>query len=145
MSAAANKRLVRQIFDELARGNTSALTAAMAEDCSWTFPGSWAWSGTWKPKQVVIDQLLGPLLAQFRDRYRSRAELILADEDRVVVQAQGQVTTKRGDAYHNTYCYIFRVADGELIEVVEHCDTALVERVLDPPTRGPRLPTGARS
>jgi uncharacterized protein len=31
------------------------------------------------------------------------------------------------------YCYLFRVRDGQLVEAVEHCDTALVERVLEPP------------
>ena len=105
----------------------------MADEFRWTFPGSWAWSGTWEPKQVVLDELLGPLFAQFADGYSSRSELVLADADRVVVQARGQVTTKGGEEYANTYCYIFRVADGKLAEVVEHCDTALVERVLELP------------
>src|SRR5436190_16334788 len=133
MDAAANKLLVKEIFDQLAQGNGRALSAAMADDFRWTFPGSWSWSGTWAPKQVVLDELLDPLFAQFADRYESHVDLILADEDRVVVQARGRVTTIRGDSYHNTYCYIFRVAGDRLIEVIEHCDTALVERVLDPP------------
>jgi uncharacterized protein len=37
-----------------------------------------------------------------------------------------------GQAYRQTYCFVFRVADGRITEVVEHCDTALVERVLTP-------------
>ena len=40
--------------------------------------------------------------------------------------------TKRGDAYNQTYCYVFRVREGRIVEVVEHCDTALVDRVLEP-------------
>jgi len=141
VDAAANKQLVTEIFDELARGDGRALRDAMADDFRWTFPGSWSWSGTWAPKQVVLDGLLGPLFAQFGDRYECHADLILADEDRVVVQARGRVTTKRGDAYHNTYCYIFRLAGGRVTEVIEHCDTALVERVLDPISPAPLRPT----
>jgi ketosteroid isomerase-like protein len=132
MSATENAKLVQDIFDQLAKGNTRALSEAMAEDFRWVFPGAWSWSGTWEPRQVVLDELLGPLMAQF-DGYRSEASLVLADGDRVVVQARGRATTKRGDPYHQTYCYIFRVRDGRLTEVVEHCDTALVERVLEPP------------
>jgi len=130
---------VSEVFEQMARGNTRALADAMADDFRWIFPGSWSWAGTWGPKDVVLDQLLRPLLAQFSDRYRSRAELILADEDRVVVVARGRATTTRGDAYENTYCFIFRVVDGKLSEVIEHCDTALVERVLEPvgPSRTP--------
>src|SRR4051794_16520580 len=132
MSATENKKLLRDIFDQMAQGNTRAMSEAMADEFRWVFPGDWSWSGTWEPRQVVLDELLRPLMGQF-DNYRSEASLIIADDDRVVVQARGFATTKRGDLYPQTYCYIFRVRDGRLTEVVEHCDTALVERVLEPP------------
>jgi uncharacterized protein len=132
MGTAQNKKLVQDIFDQMAQGNTRALSDAMADDFRWVFPGNWSWAGSWGPKPVALDGLLRPLMAQFAD-YRSEAELVVADGDRVVVQARGYGTTKRGEPYHQTYCFIFRVADGRLTEVVEHCDTALVERVLDPP------------
>jgi uncharacterized protein len=133
VSADDNRRLVREVFDKLAAGNTAAMSDAMADECRWVFPGDWSWSGVWEPKRVVLDALLRPLMAQFEGGYRSEAELILADGDRVVVQARGSAVTKRGERYDQTYCYVFRVRDGRLTEVVEHCDTALVERVLDPP------------
>lgn len=133
MSTLKNKRLLQDIFKQMALGNTSALSKAMAEDFRWVFPGNWSWSGAWEPRRVVLDELLRPLMAQFTS-YRSEAEVILAEGDRVVVQARSFATTTRGDAYPQTYCFIFRVKDGRLTEVVEHCDTALVERVLDPPT-----------
>jgi uncharacterized protein len=140
MSATENKKLLREVFEELAAGNPRAMSDAMADDFRWVFPGDWSWSGVWQPKQVVLDRLLRPLMAQFEGRYRSEAELIVADGDRVVVQARGKATTKRGDVYNQTYCYVFRVRDGHLAEVVEHCDTALVERVLElpPPVRSRR-------
>lgn len=133
MSADANKKLLEGIFDEMAKGNTRAMSDAMADDFQWVFPGSWSWAGTWGPKDVVRKDLLQPLMAQFSE-YRNEADLILADGDRVVVQCHAQATTRRGDAYDQTYCFIFRVRDGKLTEVVEHCDTALVDRVLDPVT-----------
>ena len=136
MSESENKELLQGIFDEMARGNTIALSEAMADDFRWVFPGTWSWSGVWASKEVVVDVLLRPLMAQFAS-YRSEADLILADGDRVIVQAHSLATTKRGEAYNQTYCLIFRVADGRLTEVVEHCDTALVERVLDPPRQPP--------
>ncbi|NUS66210.1 MAG: hypothetical protein HOQ46_21490, partial [Saccharothrix sp.] len=40
-----------------------------------------------------------------------------------------QLVGHRGEA-------VFRVAGGRLTEVVEHCDTALVERVLERPAAG---------
>jgi ketosteroid isomerase-like protein len=133
MDTAQNKKLLKDIFDQMAQGNLRAMSEAMAEDFRWVFPGNWSWAGSWGPKSVAVGGLLRPLMAQFAGDYRSEADLILAEGDRVVVQARGYGTTKRGEPYHQTYCYIFRVADGHLTEVMEHCDTALVERVLDPP------------
>ncbi|MEV0297207.1 nuclear transport factor 2 family protein [Nocardia sp. NPDC050710] len=129
MDTAENKKLIQDVFEQMARGNTRAMAEAMHENCSWHFPGNWSWSGSWKSKDVVLEHLLRPLMAQF-STYRSTAELVLAEGDRVVVRARGSGTTTRGDAYPQTYCYIFRIGDGKITEVIEYCDTALVERVL---------------
>jgi uncharacterized protein len=129
--ATENQKLLESIFQQMAVGNVRAMSDAMADDFCWVFPGDWSWSRVWEPKRVVINELLRPLMAQF-ESYRSEADLIIAGGDRVVVQAHSTATTKRGDAYNQTYCYIFRVRDGQLVEVVEHCDTALIDRVLEP-------------
>jgi uncharacterized protein len=134
MGATQNKQLVQQVFDEMAAGNVRALSDAMADDFRWVFPGDWSWSGVWEPKAVVLRELLRPLMEQF-ESYRSEADLVVADGDRVVVEAHSDAVTKRGDGYRQTYCFIFSVRAGQLTEVVEHCDTALVERVLEPPPR----------
>src|SRR4051812_3731556 len=133
MSALSNKKLIWGIFAELGRGNTRAMADALADDVRWTFPGNWSWAGTWEPKSEVMNGLLLPLMKQFPGGYRSEADFVLAEGDRVVVQARGHATTARGEAYDQTYLYIFRIRDGRITEVVEHCDTALVERVLDQP------------
>ncbi|MFB7721472.1 nuclear transport factor 2 family protein [Nocardia sp. NPDC056100] len=134
MNTLENKEFIRGVFAQLAQGNTRALSEAMADDCRWTFPGNWSWAGTWEPKTQVLHGLLRPLMTQFADGYRMEADFVLADEDRVVVQARGYGTTTRGEAYPQTYCLILRMADGRITEIIEHCDTALVERVLDPIT-----------
>ncbi|MFI5537593.1 nuclear transport factor 2 family protein [Nocardia sp. NPDC051900] len=132
MTAIDNKRLLTEIFEQMSLGNTRALSDAMADDFRWVFPGDWSWSGTWQPKSAVLEGLLRPLMAQFAE-YRSAADMIVAADDRVVVQARAEAVTTRGETYNQTYCFIFRVAEGKLREVVEYCDTALVERVLTRP------------
>jgi ketosteroid isomerase-like protein len=134
MNAVENKKLMREIFDEMAKGNVRALGAALAEDVQWTFPGNWSWSGSWGPKSVALTGLLRPLMAQFND-YRCEADFMVAEADRVVVQARAHGTTTQGEAYPQTYCFIFRLVDGRISEIIEHCDTALVERVLQPLAR----------
>ncbi|OLF05772.1 hypothetical protein BLA60_35290 [Actinophytocola xinjiangensis] len=133
MSTEENREFVRGIFAQMAAGNGRALTDAMADDITWVARGDGAWSGTWRSKAEVVHGVLLPLLSQFADQYRSKLDRVLADGDHVVVESTGSATTHRGEFYEQTYCYIFRVADRRITEVVEYCDTALTERVLDPP------------
>jgi uncharacterized protein len=141
MSAADNKKLVAGVFEQLSTGNTNAFRDAMSDDFRWVLPGNWSWSGVWEPKRVVLEELTGPLMAQFAS-YRSEADEILADGDRVVVRARSRAATKRGHPYDQDYCFVFRVSGGKLTEVVEYCDSSLAERVLDPPARVPMRLTG---
>lgn len=43
---------------------------------------------------------------------------------------------KAGDPYQNSYCWIFRLVDGQVVELTEYADTALIDAVLQAPPRG---------
>lgn len=94
-------------------------------------------AGTWGPREVAQKTLLRPLMTQFAS-YRSEADSFIAEGDRVVVQARADAVTKAGERYDQTYCFVCTVRDGQLTEVVEHCNTALVERVLELPSQPPQ-------
>jgi len=84
----------------------------------------------------VREQVLEPLFAQFATTYRNRAERIIAEGDDVVVLCRGEVRTKTGKDYNNSYCYVIRMRDGQMIELREYFDSALVDAALEPPKRG---------
>src|SRR5882757_2584885 len=133
MTALENKALVKSIMEARARRDPEPFRAAMAEDFVWRIMGSSAWSGTYSGKTEVLERLSRPLYAQFTAPTRITATRILADEDYVVVQCHGDATTVSGERYANTYCFVIRIAAGQLCELTEYMDTALVERVLQPP------------
>lgn len=137
MSAAANKQLMQQIFEGLSRGDGAAFRDSLADDFCWTIMGSTKWSGVYRGKTAVFDQLLKPLFAQFADRYTSVAHRIIADDRHVVVECSGKVTTKSGKPYNNSYCWVCRIEDGRLRELTEYLDTELVATALDPPPGRP--------
>jgi len=130
VSAAANKQLMQAIFAELATGNGAPFRDALAEDVCWTLVGTTRWSRTYRGKPAVLDELLRPLFARFADRYTNTAHRFIAEDDLVVIECAGRVTTTEGKPYHNTYCWVCRLADGKIQELTEYLDTALLASVL---------------
>lgn len=130
---ASNKMYMQHIFAELAKGNRRPFAEAMADDFCWIITGSSSWARTYRGKAAVRTELLEPLFAQFAGEYSNSAQRFIAEEDYVVVQCRGNVTTKKGEAYNNSYCYVIRLAGGKMRELTEYMDTALTERVLVAP------------
>jgi ketosteroid isomerase-like protein len=133
MSETENKQLMEQIFAELSQGNSRPFVEHLAEDVRWRVMGTTPWSKTYEGKQSVLTDLLGELRTRLADRYRATAQLMIAEGDRVVVQARGQATTKRGDPYNNEYCFIYRLENGLIHEVTEYLDTELLTSALGDP------------
>jgi hypothetical protein len=130
MDPNANKQLMQHIFSELSQGNSAPLYENMADDFTWIVMGTTEWSGTYRGKQSVIDELISPLRSKLSDQYTNTASRFIADGDFVVVECQGLSTTKTGVLYNNNYCFVFRIIDGKLREVTEYMDTQLVATVL---------------
>lgn len=137
MSTAANKQLLQQIFAELSKGNGKPFIDSLADDFCWIMTGTTAWSRTYRGKEAVLSELFRPLFAKFADQYKSTATRIIAEDDVVVVECRGQVRTKTGIPYNNTYCYVCRLADGKLKELTEYFDTELVTAALGDPSLEP--------
>ncbi len=131
MSANENKRLLQNVFAELSKGNGQPFLEIMADDVRWTVTGTTKWSGTYSGKQAVITELLQPLAAQFETQYTNTAHRFIAEYDFVVVECRGNVTTKKGKPYNNTYCFVCRLADSKLKELTEYFDTELATAALD--------------
>ena len=128
-----NKQLMQEIFAEMAKGNGRPFVDAMADDFVWVMPGSGTWSGAWRDKQAVRQELLQPLFARFADTYTNEAQRFIAEGDHVVVQCRGKVTTKAGQPYNNHYCFVCRLSGGTLRELTEYMDTELAAQALGAP------------
>jgi ketosteroid isomerase-like protein len=121
------------IMAALAEGDGRPFAEGMAEDFVWHITGTTAWSGTFRGKSDVRERLLKSLFAQFATTYRNRAERILADGDFTVVECRGDVLTKTGHRYNNSYCYVVRWEGGLMRELTEYGDTALINQALEAP------------
>jgi len=128
--AIENKKLMQQIFAELSKGNSRPLTDSMADEFTWTVIGTTMWSRKFTGKKAVIEELLAPLRAKLTPPIIVTPQRFIADEDIVAVEARGKNTTKDAKSYNNTYCFVFRLSAGQLQEVTEYTDTALITSTL---------------
>jgi uncharacterized protein len=117
MSSSGNKQIVQHIFEELGNGNSAPLIESLAEDFRFTVMGTTKWSRLYDGKATVLTELFAPLRAKMAGPIRNRPIRILAE----------------GKAYNNAYCNVIRLEGGKLKELVEYCDTALVNAVLGDP------------
>lgn len=130
MSTTENKELMQRICSELAKGNSRPLIESLDGDFSWTVTGTTEWSKTYHGKQAVLTELLQPLSSLFANQYTNTAHRFIAEGDYVVVECRGNVTTKAGLPYNNTYCWVCRIGGGKLQELTEYCDTELITAAL---------------
>jgi len=126
MSTAENKRLMQEIFAELAKGNSDALVNALADDVAWHVTGTTKFSRIYRGKASLLNDLVLPLFSQFEDQYKNFGDRFIADGEYVAVECRGEATTKAGLPYNNKYCFIFRIENGKIKEVTEYMDTHLV-------------------
>ncbi len=130
MSAENNKKLMQEIFTKLAEGDGSMFVEHLADDVSMTVTGQYSWSRTFTGKESVLRDLYAYVGALLADKNRTRAFHFLADGDWVVVEAQGDMITKAGDAYQNHYCLLYRLENEMIVEMKEYQDSVLCELVL---------------
>jgi uncharacterized protein len=128
-----NRATMTSIMEAVSRGETRPFGEAMAEDFTWRITGTTAWSGTYSGRAEVQQRLLKNLREQWATRYKSTPSRILADGDYVVVETQGEVVTKTGKPYNNTYCLVIRMRDDKMVDLTEYFDTELVTSSLEPP------------
>jgi uncharacterized protein len=127
MGASENKELVRTIF---ASSNPTALLDAMADDVKFTLTGTTKYSGSFNSKQELVAKLFEPLFAALDENgIRLTPDNLIADGEFVVMQSRGKATGKNRLPYNNTYCHVFRVANGKICEITEYLDTELVTKV----------------
>jgi len=129
MTVETNKQLVRDAFEAMGRSDIGPMVDLMTDDFAWIIEGQSRFSRSYEGKEAVKRDLLAPLFEAFATPYRFTIDDIIAEGDRVVVRGRGEVTTKAGKDYNNSYCFVLGLEDGKLVELREYLDTALVERV----------------
>ena len=118
-----NKAIVARFFEIFSSGDVAALLDAMAEGSSW-----WV-SGRLEGMSGRYDKAtFGPLVEGAKAIYRNGTLRIspvsmIAEGDRVAVEAQGYAELADGRVYDPQYHFLVTLRDGKVFEVREYMDT----------------------
>ncbi|MAK63012.1 MAG: ketosteroid isomerase [Ponticaulis sp.] len=132
MSPAENKRLIQQAFTGIAQGDGRQFVELLHDDFTMTITGEYSWSQTFCGKASVMKDLWVYVAELCPGPRKTIPSLILADEDWVIVEGRGEMTTRAGDPYNNHYLLMYRFADGKIVEMKEYQDSAMCERICGP-------------
>ena len=141
-AAAANKKLVQQVYADSASRSGTTFADNLADDATWIVTGQYSWSHEFRGRDAIQNGLMGHFRSFFAVRPRTVAFNFIAEGDQVVVEARGDNVTKAGLRYDNQYCMVWRIENGRIKQIKEYCDSALVERVLGPFPEGRKLAAG---
>jgi uncharacterized protein len=128
MSSAENKKLVRDAFDAWSRGDGRTFFNLVADDVRWTVIGSTPISGTYNSKRE-FREVTRRLSERFTTVLKVTVRDVFADGDKVAIQFESHAQGKNGTAYDQTYCWVTRLEDGRVREVIAYLDTELVSKL----------------
>jgi ketosteroid isomerase-like protein len=127
MNSSDNKQAVENAYASMAAGDPAPYLDLLSDEVSITMFGDHRFARTFKGKTDIYNNLFGPIREVLDGTIRMNATNVVAESNTVVVEAQGEARTKDGRSYKNTYCFVFRLANGKITESREYIDTQLVK------------------
>ncbi len=134
----SNKAAVTKFFDALNRGDVDFIVDSYAPDGSVRTMGNTLISGTFSREQVELTA--GGIFDVFPEGLEFKALGMIAEGDKVAVEATSEGKHISGVTYSNEYHFLFEFRDGKLFSLKEYMDT---ERVTDVLCGGQRPPASS--
>jgi uncharacterized protein len=129
MSTVENKTLIQEAFTAWANGDGMAFFSLLADTAVWTVMGSCPISGTYIGRQRLVEDALVSQRGKLSGPPTPTLLNLIAEGDMVVIQWVGKGTTKAGQPYNNSYCYVVHMENGRVIRGTAYLDTELVRSI----------------
>lgn len=114
---ASNRALITRAFDAW-RDRTGSPFDILADHARWTIPGHSVVAGSYTPKDVFIERVITPFNARMNVPLAvTNVRRIFAEGDTVIAFFDGAGEARDGVRYENTYVWIMRLEDGEIVDV----------------------------
>jgi uncharacterized protein len=120
-----NREVVRRAFEAWQRAS-GAITDLFAPDMTWRIEGHSLASKEYRNRREFMDEVLEPFGARFAtgEPVRPiRIRSIHTDGDTVIVVWDGRGVANDGQPYENSYAWIMRLVDGEVVDGTDFYDS----------------------
>jgi ketosteroid isomerase-like protein len=124
----ANKAIVTQFFEAMNGGDVEFIVNAYAANGCLQTMGNTLISGTYSRDQIAASA--GGIFEVFPEGLKFTAQSMVAEGDRVAVEATSEGKHVSGQTYSNEYHFLFEFREGKLLKLKEYMDTERVTEVL---------------
>jgi ketosteroid isomerase-like protein len=124
---------VRAAFADMSGGNPARFVELLAPDVAYRIIGTTAGSGVFRSRDRFVARVIQGLAHECVAPPAFTVDHVAEAGDRVYVEARGRATLRSGAPYDNTYCFAFRFAGAQAVEVTEYLDTHLLARAFAVP------------
>jgi ketosteroid isomerase-like protein len=137
-SSESNKAIVAAFFDAMNSGDVDFIVNAYAADGCLQTMGETLISGVFSRDQIAASA--GGIFEVFPEGLKFQLLSMVAEGDKVAVEATSKGKHISGQTYSNNYHFLFEFREGKLMRLKEYLDT---ERVTDILCGGQRPPVSA--
>ena len=119
-----NKNVARDFFTRFSAGDIEGALALMTDDATWLIPG--------KPERMPtaglyskerIRKLFYTMLKQLESGLQLTVKSIVAEGDRIALEAESSGDLKNGRRYRQQYHFLLEFRNGKICAVREYLDT----------------------
>ena len=125
-----NKQVALRFIQAMSTNDARAAAETLAPDGVAVTKGYSKFAGTRSADLVIA--AIESFSSLFPDGLGLTVNTVLADGDRVVVEAEGHAVTGDGKPYANQYCFVVTLRDGKIVQFNEYLCSALAEAQLWP-------------
>ncbi|SFR90063.1 nuclear transport factor 2 family protein [Sphingomonas jatrophae] len=126
--AATNKAIVRRFFEVMSAGDVDTMLGFYADDMVLTTMGGTLISGSFTKADIAA--AANRIYDVFPEGISFEILGLVAEKDRVAVEATSSGAHVSGAHYANHYHFLFHLRDGRITEMKEFMDTELVTDIL---------------